>query len=228
MKKRKEDVFFIMKIVYANVSLEEIKNTRRSALIDVPGTMLEVTKSGARSFPLILIISLLAYRILELFSLKFPVFMEKVQECESYDDKPLALLTLAVFGYLAMGGFAIYVTAVAVGRIYRYFVYKCIPIKTPCEEQNKRNRVFYDQTASVETGVEQQNKLKNVLKDDEAVFVLNNDELEIQVQKEGYSLKHVVKLSEAQKERVEENGVLDFTYLDDDWRKALSEKAGIN
>lgn len=217
-----------MKIVYANVSLEEIKNTRRSALIDVPGTMLEVTKLGARSFPLILIISLLAYRILELFSLKFPVFMEKVQECESYDDKPLALLTLAVFGYLAMGGFAIYVTAVAVGRIYRYFVYKCIPIKTPCEEQNKRNREFYDQTASVETGVEQQNKLKNVLKDDEAVFVLNNDELEIQVQKEGYSLKHVVKLSEAQKERIEENGVLDFTYLDDDWRKALSEKAGIN
>lgn len=217
-----------MKIVYANVSLEEIKNTRRSALIDVPGTMLEVTKLGARSFPLILIILLLVYRILELFSLKFPVFMEKVQECKLYDDKPLALLTLAVFGYLAMGGFAIYVTAVAVGRIYRYFVYKCIPIKTPCEEQNKRNREFYDQTASVETGVEQQNKLKNVLKDDEAVFVLNNDELEIQVQKEGYSLKHVVKLSEAQKERIEGKGVLDFTYLDDDWRKALSEKAGIN
>lgn len=88
--------------------------------------------------------------------------------------------------------------------------------------------MFYDQTASVETGVEQQNKLRNVLKDDEAVFVLNNDELEIQVQKEGYSLKHAVKLSEAQKERIEENGVLDFTYLDDDWRKALSEKTGIN
>lgn len=193
-------------------------------MLDVPGTMLEVTKLGARSFPLTLIISLLAYRILELFSLKFPVFMEKVQECESYDDKPLALLTLAVFGYLAMGGFAIYVAAVAVGRIYKYFVYKCIPIKTPCEEQNKRNRVFYDQTASVEKGVEQQNKLRNFLKDDEAMFVLNNDELEIQVQREGYSLKRVVKLSETQRECIEKTGVLDFTYLDNDWQKALLEK----
>lgn len=217
-----------MKIVYANVSLEEIRNTRRSTLLDVPGTMLEVTKLGARSFPLTLIILLIAYRILEFFSLKFPVFMEKVQECKLYDNRPLTLLTLAVIGYLTILGFAIWIVAVAVARIYKYFVYKCIPIKTPCEEQNKRNRVFYDQTASVEKGVEQQNKLRNFLKDDEAMFVLNNDELEIQVQREGYSLKRVVKLSETQRECIEKTGVLDFTYLDNDWQKALSEKAGIS
>lgn len=213
-----------MKIVYANVSLEEIRNTRRSTLLDVPGTMLEDVKIGARSIPLVLISLLIAYRILEFFSLKFHVFMEKVQECKLYDNRPLALLTLAVIGYLVIIGFAIYVAAVAVARIYKYFVYKCIPIKTPCEEQNKRNRVFYDQTASVEKGVEQQNKLRNFLKDDEAMFVLNNDELEIQVQREGYSLKRVVKLSETQRECIEKTGVLDFTYLDNDWQKALLEK----
>lgn len=213
-----------MKIVYANVSLEEIRNTRRSTLLDVPGTMLEDAKLGARSFPLILLNLLIAYRILEFFSLKFPAFMEKVQECELYDDKLLELLFLAVIGYLTILGFAIWIVAVAVARIYKYFVYRCIPIKTPCKEQNKRNRVFYDQTASVEKGVEQQNKLRNFLKDDEAMFVLNNEELEIQVQREGYSLKHVVKLSETQRECIEKTGALDFTYLDNDWQKALLKK----
>lgn len=223
-----------MKIIYANTSLEEIENIRRNALLDEPGTMCETTKLAVRSFPLLLLYILNAYIILfKVFSsqpLCFNTIIGKIMQWKSFINAGIAsksvILCWATLGYLSVIGVMLYTVVIIIGKIYKSTVYKLFPIKTPYTEQNKRNRVFYDQTECIETSIKQQNELRNFLDNEEAAFTLNNDELEITKQRECYCEKHTFKLSANLREGIQKNNTLDFTYLDDDWQKALSEKQG--
>lgn len=220
-----------MKIVYSNLLLDEIKDIRRKLLLDEPGTLFEYTKLVLRSLPLLALYLFSTYLILfKLFCsppLQFFTIMGKIMQSKLYGDSDncskIIILCWTVLGYLAAIGVLIYISVKLIGKIYKGIVYKFFSIKIPCIEQNKRNRFFYNQTEDIESILKQQDTLRTFVKGNDATYILHGDVLEITIKRDGYYEKQLFSLSEKQVTGVQEKGVLDFSYLDDDWQKALLE-----
>lgn len=198
-----------MNIIYAETDLVQIRDAREKALVAVPGTRIEQCKEVIRYVALLGLSMEGGYLVLcnalRLFG--FRLIAEIGNSLRVY-------IAMAVFLYVIIS-YAIY-----------HLLCLIVPLRTPCKMANEANRIFYADTEWIEDAVSRQDGMRKFVKDADASFVLNENELEITIQRETYREMYTIRLSEETIVNMREKGVLDFTYLDSAWRKAMSRWLG--
>ena len=120
---------------------------------------------------------------------------------------------------------SMYLSVTAVNTVFGFLLKKLIPFTTPCIEQNKRNRKFYDDTKYILRDLITEDTVRQCLVSEEEVEIyLNDNTLEFHRKKDGYTQKTEVELSDRLKAHLESSNILDFTYLDEAWEAAVAEK----
>lgn len=221
-----------MKVEYSNLKLDEVYQIRNNSLLDVPGTMKEDTLLVLRAFPCLIADGMVIYFILRLnaaviypnLSPKIGQFIAKVTG-ESGLAKASAVYLLAIMIGLVILAASIYLSITAVNTVFGFLLKKEFPFATPCIEQNKRNRKFYDDTEYILRDLVTEDAVRQCLGSEEEVEIyLNDNTLEFHRKKDGYTQKTEVELSDRLTAHLKNSNVLDFTYLDEAWEVALAEK----
>lgn len=221
-----------MKVEYSHLKLDEVDQIRRKSLLDVPGTMKEDTLLALRAFPCLIADGIVIYFILRLnaaviypnLSQKIGQFIAKVTG-ESGFAKASAVYLLAIMIGLVILAVSMYLSVTAVNTVFGFLLKKLIPFTTPCIEQNKRNRKFYDDTKYILRDLITEDTVRQCLVSEEEVEIyLNDNTLEFHRKKDGYTQKTEVELSDRLKAHLESSNILDFTYLDEAWEAAVAEK----
>ena len=221
-----------MKVEYSHLKLDEVDQIRRKSLLDVPGTMKEDTLLALRAFPCLIADGIVIYFILRLnaaviypnLSPKIGQFIAKVTG-ESGFAKARAVYLLAIMIGLVILAVSMYLSVTAVNTVFGFLLKKLIPFTTPCIEQNKRNRKFYDDTKYILRDLITEDTVRQCLVSEEEVEIyLNDNTLEFHRKKDGYTQKTEVELSDRLKAHLESSNILDFTYLDEAWEAAVAEK----
>lgn len=221
-----------MKVEYSHLKLDEVDQIRRKSLLDVPGTMKEDTLLALRAFPCLIADGIVIYFILRLnaaviypnLSPKIGQFIAKVTG-ESGFAKASAVYLLAIMIGLVILAVSMYLSVTAVNTVFGFLLKKLIPFTTPCIEQNKRNRKFYDDTKYILRDLITEDTVRQCLVSEEEVEIyLNDNTLEFHRKKDGYTQKTEVELSDRLKTHLESSNILDFTYLDEAWEAAVAEK----
>lgn len=221
-----------MKVEYSHLKLDEVDQIRRKSLLDVPGTMKEDTLLALRAFPCLIADGIVIYFILRLnaaviypnLSPKIGQFIAKVTG-ESGFAKASAVYLLAIMIGLVILAVSMYLSVTAVNTVFGFLLKKLIPFTTPCIEQNKRNRKFYDDTKYILRDLITEDTVRQCLVSEEEVEIyLNDNTLEFHRKKDGYTQKTEVELSDRLKAHLESSNILDFTYLDEAWEAAVAEK----
>ena len=198
-----------MNIIYAETDLGQIRDAREKALVAVPGTRIEQCKEVIRYVALLGLSMEGGYLVLcnalRLFG--FRLIAEIGNSLRVY-------IAMAVFLYVIIS-YAIY-----------HLLCLIVPLRTPCKMANEANRIFYADTEWIEDAVSRQDGMRKFVKDADASFVLNENELEITIQRETYREMYTIRLSEETIVNMREKGVLDFTYIDSAWQKAMSRWLG--
>ena len=222
-----------MKVEYSHLKMEEIEQIRGESLLDVPGTMKEDTILVLRALPCLVADGLLIYFILRLnatiicpnLSPQIGQFISRIAG-ESGIAKAGALYLLSTMICVTLLIAFVYLSVGAVNTAFMFLLKKLLPIATPCIEQNKRNRKFYNDTEHILRDLVTEDEVRQCLGSEEDIEIyLNDNILEFQKKKDGYTRKIEVELSGRLKAHLESSNVLDFTYLDDEWKTALAEKA---
>lgn len=217
-----------MKVEYSHLKLDEVDQIRRKSLLDVPGTMKEDTLLALRAFPCLIADGIVIYFILRLnaaviypnLSPKIGQFIAKVTG-ESGFAKASAVYLLAIMIGLVILAVSMYLSVTAVNTVFGFLLKKLIPFTTPCIEQNKRNRKFYDDTKYILRDLITEDTVRQCLVSEEEVEIyLNDNTLEFHRKKDGYTQKTEVELSDRLKAHLESSNILDFTYLDEAWEAA--------
>lgn len=221
-----------MKVEYSHLKLDEVDQIRRKSLLDVPGTMKEDTLLALRAFPCLIADGIVIYFILRLnaaviypnLSPKIGQFIAKATG-ESGFAKASAVYLLAIMIGLVILAVSMYLSVTAVNTVFGFLLKKLIPFTTPCIEQNKRNRKFYDDTKYILRDLITEDTVRQCLVSEEEVEIyLNDNTLEFHRKKDGYTQKTEVELSDRLKAHLESSNILDFTYLDEAWEAAVAEK----
>jgi len=221
-----------VKVEYSHLKLDEVDQIRRKSLLDVPGTMKEDTLLALRAFPCLIADGIVIYFILRLnaaviypnLSPKIGQFIAKVTG-ESGFAKASAVYLLAIMIGLVILAVSMYLSVTAVNTVFGFLLKKLIPFTTPCIEQNKRNRKFYDDTKYILRDLITEDTVRQCLVSEEEVEIyLNDNTLEFHRKKDGYTQKTEVELSDRLKAHLESSNILDFTYLDEAWEAAVAEK----
>lgn len=222
-----------MKVKYSHLKLDEVKQVRGDSLLDVPGTMLEDTILVLRALPCLVADGLLIYYTLRLNDTIFPNICSLIgQFTARTTDADEIILTQYVpcmmIYFIVLVAF-ICLSVMALNTIFMFLLKKHIPIATPCMEQNNRNRKFYNETEHILRDLITEDEVRQCLglMEDVEIYLKDNT-LEFHKKRDGYTQKIDVELSGRLKAHLESSGVLDFTYLDNEWEKALAEKERTN
>lgn len=221
-----------MKVEYSHLKLDEVVQIRGKSLLYVPGTIKEDTLLALRAIPCLITDGIVIYFILRLNeAVGYPNLFQKIGQFiakftgESVLSKTVAVYMLGIMIDLVILVASMYLSIKAVNKVYVFLVKKMFPFTTPCIEQNKRNRKFYDDTEHILRDLVTEDAVRQCLGSEEEVEIyLNNNTLEIHRKKDGYIKKTEVELSDRLKAHLESSNVLDFTYLDEVWEAAVAER----
>lgn len=191
-----------MNIIYATTSLEEIKRARAEALKEVPGTKAENCKEVIKEVVLFVVAMIVGCPCI------------------------CSVLGIPVFHlFTEMGGNRLYMLLgllmyIVIASVI-CFIGQRIPLRTPCKSINMINQIFYDETAGIEKAIGQLESMREYVGDGDAVYILRGSEIEIQVQRTGYTDTRTVSIPEGTLAADRGNDTFDYSYLDEMWQQVL-------
>ena len=219
-----------MKIIYSKYTVEEVRNARRKLLSDEPGTSHEKMKIVLRAFPFLVYFLFCEYILLiNIFDYSQPLaygnVMRKIMNLDIYKSaggyKKFSIVILSYICYMSAIGIVLFLIAILIRKIYKSIVCRFIPISTPCIDKNKENRYWYDKTIDIEKLLKRQEMFKKNIRNHNATFTLTENILKVTVCEDEYCKEKSFQLSEIEAKEIREKGKLDFSYLDEEWEKAL-------
>jgi hypothetical protein len=208
-----------MKIIYSNLSLEEV--------MDIRNNMINNSVVGAVQNSIIII----SEKLLLAIAYCLEAVLVVVMLCKAY--LPVCgilakrMTELQLYGMPAL----FFVIAVIIIRSlwivtekgHKTLAVKLFPEKTKKIEQDEKNYEFAKNTENIEEVLRQQDKLKDFIVDSEPRFELLDNALVVSKDGVGCRESHTFHLPENIITGIKENGVLDFSYIDGEWKKAIHD-----
>lgn len=196
-----------MKIIYSKYEQDDIKKRMKGLLYGVPGTYKEMILVRLIKLPffialLLTLIFILKEQIIE----KLVFFILKEQIIEKFASFcVLFLLFPVIIGFCL---FKIYI--IVTSKITSF-------IPTPCLQKNEENKKMFEALNEINNLLDIQNDIKSFIQADNADFYFNktDETLEIAVEKDGCWHKKKFGLNQDLCRSIEENHILDFSYLDE-------------
>lgn len=183
-----------MKIIYSKYEQDDIKKRMKGLLYGVPGTYKEMILVRLIKLPFFI-----ALLLTLIFILKEQIIEKFASFCV------LFLLFPVIIGFCL---FKIYI--IVTSKITSF-------IPTPCLQKNEENKKIFEALNEINNLLDIQNDIKSFIQADNADFYFNktDETLEIAVEKDGCWHKKKFGLNQDLCHSIEENHILDFSYLDE-------------
>lgn len=208
-----------MKIIYSNLSLEEVMDIRNNMINNsVVGAVQNSTIIISEKLLLATAYWLEALLVVVmLYKAYHPVcriLAKRMTEVQLY-GMPALFFVIAVIIIRSLW--------IVTEKGHKTLAVKLFPEKTKTIEQDEKNYEFTKNTENIEEVLRQQDKLKDFIQDSEPRFELQDNALVVSKDGVGCRESHIFHLPENIITGIKENGVLDFSYIDGEWKKAIHD-----
>lgn len=209
-----------MKNIYSNLSLVEVK--------DIRNNMINNSVVGAAQNSIIII----SEKLLLAIAYGLEAVLVVVMLCKAYLPvcRILAKRMTEVQLYYGMPALFFVIAVIIIRTLWivtekghKTLAVKLFPENTKTIEQDEKNYVFAKNTENIEEVLRQQDKLKDFIVDSEPRFELLDNALVVSKDGVGCRESHTFHLPENIITGIKENGVLDFSYIDGEWKKAIHD-----